>query len=103
MLSCATINAIFHCIVKFLTPGYSLCLAESQIIDQGIRPVFKKNGVYPVLADLAELIANSIAGNFVTQSICFSSTHCLSICVTVQFACSVAPSVCGWYALDILS
>jgi hypothetical protein len=44
-------------------------------MDLGIRPVFKKNGAYPVAADRAELIANSIAGNLLTQSFCLVSTH----------------------------
>src|SRR5882757_11215479 len=58
MLSWAAISANFRCRANVRTPGYSVCLAESQIMDLGIRPVFKKNGAYPVAADRAELIAN---------------------------------------------
>jgi hypothetical protein len=49
--------------------GYSVLGAESQIMFLGMRPKFKKKGAYPVLADLAELMANSMAGNLVTQSL----------------------------------
>ncbi|KZT26151.1 hypothetical protein NEOLEDRAFT_1063874, partial [Neolentinus lepideus HHB14362 ss-1] len=49
------------------TPGYSDDL-ESQIMGRGTRPVFRKNGLKPVVSERAEFIANSIAGNFVTQS-----------------------------------
>jgi hypothetical protein len=44
ILSCAAISANFRCNANVRTPGYSACLAESQIIDLGIRPLFKKNG-----------------------------------------------------------
>jgi hypothetical protein len=75
MLSWAAISASFHCNVNVRTPGYSSHLVESQIMDLGIHPVFKKKGVYPVAADRDELIANSIAGNLLTQSFCLASTH----------------------------
>ncbi|KAI0066378.1 hypothetical protein BV25DRAFT_1797298, partial [Artomyces pyxidatus] len=54
-----------------------------------------KNGENPVVSDLAEFIANSIAGSFDTQSFWSGATHCRSICAIVRFARSVAPSVCG--------
>ena len=65
--------------VNAQTVGYSFDFGEVQIIDLGIRPVFKKNGANPMLSDQAELIANSIAGNLETQSVCFSLMHCQSI------------------------
>ena len=65
--------------------------AKSQTIEQGILLKARKKGAKPVLADQAELIANSIVGNFATQSFWFWWMHCQSICVTVQLACSVAP------------
>lgn len=58
----------------------------------GIRPVFRKNGANPVLSDLAELIANSMAGIFDTQSFCPGCTHWRIIWVIVRFARSVEPS-----------
>ncbi|TFK79825.1 hypothetical protein K466DRAFT_504927 [Polyporus arcularius HHB13444] len=61
-----------------------------------MRPVFRKNGAKPVLSDLAELIANSIAGNLLTQSFWLGPIHCRSICSTVRLARSVEPSVSGW-------
>jgi hypothetical protein len=67
-----------------------------------MRPEFKKKGAYPVVSDLDMLIANSMAGNFDTQSRCVELIHDHSICLIVRFARSVAPSDCGWYALDIL-
>ena len=39
---------------------------ESQIIVLGMRPKFRKKGAKPVLSDLAELTANSMAGNLAT-------------------------------------
>jgi hypothetical protein len=69
---------------------------------QGMRPEFKKKGAYLVVSDLDTLIANSMAGNFDTQSHCVELIHELSICPIVRFAHSVAPSDCGWYALNIL-
>ena len=60
-----------------------------------------KKGEYPVPSELARLIANSIAGSRVTQSLWLVDITDLSICVTVLFARSVDPSVSGWYALDI--
>jgi hypothetical protein len=88
---------------SFLRMGIRLFLDESHIIDLGILPVLRKNGAYPVLSARAEFTANSMEGNFATQSVCFESTHCRSIWVIVLLARSVDPSVSGWYALDILS
>ena len=63
MLSCADNSANFLCSANARTEGYSSGRAEFHSMDLGIRPVFKKNGAYPVLSDRAELIANSIAGS----------------------------------------
>ncbi|EJD40964.1 hypothetical protein AURDEDRAFT_69308, partial [Auricularia subglabra TFB-10046 SS5] len=53
------------------------------------------NGEYPVEADVALFMANSMAGSFAAQSFCASETHCLIICPNVRLARSVLPSVCG--------
>ena len=50
--------------------------AKSQTIEQGILLKAGKKGAKPVLADQAELIANSIVGNFATQSFWFWWMHC---------------------------
>ena len=68
MLSCADSIASFFCSAKSRTDGNSVEEGESQIIDLGIRPEFKKNGAKPVLSDRAELMANSMAGSLATQS-----------------------------------
>ena len=71
MLSWADTSASFFFRAKFRMEGYSMEGAESQIMALGIQPKFKKKGAYPVLADLAELMANSMAGSLVTQSFWF--------------------------------
>lgn len=53
---------------KFRTEGNSVEGAEVHSMVLGMRPEFKKKGAKPVLSDLAELMANSMAGNFATQS-----------------------------------
>ena len=75
ILSCAEINASFFFCANSRTFENSVGLAEFHTITRGIRPLFKKNGAYPVLSDLAELIANCIAGNLLTQSFCFGLIH----------------------------
>jgi hypothetical protein len=79
MLSCAVIIANFFQSAEFLMPGYSDKGMEFQINGQGKQPVLRKNGEYPVLSNLAELITNSIVGNSKTQLVCFSLTNCLII------------------------
>ena len=69
MLSCTAIRASFFCKENSRTAGYSSEGGLFQIMVRGILPKFKKKGEYPVLADLAELIANSMAGNLATQSL----------------------------------
>lgn len=60
--------ASFFCKAKFQMDGNLADEVESQIIDLGIHPEFGKNGTKPVLSNQAKLIANSMAGNFATQS-----------------------------------
>ena len=60
--------AIFFCKANSRTAGYSVVSFESHSIVLGIRPEFRKNGANPVLSERAELIANSMAGSFATQS-----------------------------------
>src|SRR5258708_6857542 len=55
-LSCAAISANFRWSAKFRTDGYSSVLEWFHIIERGIRPVLRKKGANPVLADRAELI-----------------------------------------------
>ena len=74
-----------------------------QTIALGILPLFRKNGAYPVLSNLAELIANWIVGNFPTQSFWSGLMHCQSICPMVLFMCSIDPFIWGWYTLDIFN
>ena len=71
MLSWADTSASFFFRAKLHMEGYSVEGAESQIMALGIQLKFKKKGAYPVLADLAELMANSMAGSLVTQSFWF--------------------------------
>ena len=78
-LSWADMTAALTRCAKVRTPGNSSAVGESHIIARGIRPVFKKNGAYPVASERARLIANSIAGNFATQSFWVGLTHCLNI------------------------
>ena len=92
MLSWAAMMASFFCKAKFRTEGNSVESLDVQSMDLGICPEFKKKGANPVLSDRAEFMANSIAGNFATQSFWFGLTHCLSICVIVLLALSVDPS-----------
>ena len=61
-------SASFFCNANSLIEGYSEEEGVLKIIFRGILPKFRKNGVYPVLSDHAELIANSIAGSLATQS-----------------------------------
>ena len=61
----------------------------------GICPEFKKNGAYPVDLDLAELMANSIAGSLLTQSRWLGAIQDHSICPIVRFARSVDSLDCG--------
>ena len=61
----------------------------------GICPEFKKNGVYPVNSDLAELMANSIAGSLLTQSHWLGAIQDHSICPIIRFTCLVDPSDFG--------
>ena len=68
MLSWAVMSAIFFSRANSCTDGYSVVGAEFHIMALGIHLKFRKKGAYPVLADLVELIANSITGSFVTQS-----------------------------------
>ena len=50
-----------------------------------------------------EFIANSTIGSFSTQSVWLGCTTILRICPMDQLANSVAPSIWGWNAVDILS
>ena len=68
MLSWAAMMAILFCRANSRTDGNSVVSLESQSIGLGIHPMFRKKGAKPVLSDLAELIANSIAGSLATQS-----------------------------------
>ena len=77
------------------TAENSFAGAEFQSKGLGMRPLLRKNGAYPVVSERAELITNSIAGSFNTQSVCFGDTHCRNIVVTVLFIRSVDPSVSG--------
>ena len=75
--------------------GYSSFPGSFQMNVLGIRPEFKKNGVYPVDSDLAELMANSIAGSLLTQSRWLGAIQDCSICPIVWFTRSVDPLNCG--------
>jgi hypothetical protein len=100
--SWADITTCFIRWAKALTLGYSSEFASFHMNVQGMHPEFKKKGAYPVISDLDTLIANSMAGNVNTQSHCIELIHECSICPIVRFVRLVAPSDCGWYALDIL-
>ncbi len=94
--SWAEIIACFIRIAKICTPGYSVFVALSQIMEHGILPLFKKKGVYPVISERAEFMANSIAGNNATQFFWSAEIHCLSIAPITLFTHSMEPSVSGW-------
>jgi len=61
----------------------------------GILPVFRKKGVYLVDSDCTILIMNLIAGSLVTQSLWVGPIHAQSICLTIQLALLVDPSISG--------
>jgi hypothetical protein len=63
MLSCTDMIANFFCNAKEWMSENSELGEEFQIIDLGILPLFRKKGANPVDSDLAELIANCIAGS----------------------------------------
>ena len=69
MLSWAAMIASLLCKAKVRTDGNSVVRLETQSMDLGIRPEFKKKGAKPVLSDRAEFMANSMAGNLATQSV----------------------------------
>ena len=68
MLSWAAMMASFLCRANSRTDGNSEVRLEVHSMALGMRPEFRKKGANPVLSDLAEFIANSMAGNLVTQS-----------------------------------
>ena len=99
-LSWAAIMASFFYSTKSQTVRYSMEVFDSHSIALGMWPAFRKKGANPVLSNLAELMTNSMAGSFTTQSFWFRWMHCRSIWVIIWLTLSVKPSDCGWYALD---
>lgn len=82
------------CWANLRTPGNSDSAFHN--MDQGMHPLLRIKGAYPVVCELAKFMANSMAGNLINQLLCPGSTHCLSIWVIVLLARSVAPSDWGW-------
>ena len=69
----------------------------------GICPEHSSNGAYPVVALTLLLSANSEVGQHSSQSFWSLRMRVHNTCVIEQVALSVAPSVCGWNAVDIRS
>jgi hypothetical protein len=95
---------IFHfaCSVNCLTPLKGVVKFNS-FPNDSIYPLLSLKGVNPVVALLLLLSVNSVTGKLVAQLQWLLSTSVLKIWPIDQLAHSVAPSVCGWKAIEINS
>ena len=69
----------------------------------GEQPVFSWNRVKPVEAFTVFIIAKRIRDKFFDHPFWLASTWYQTIWLSVLFVRSLAPSVSGWYAVDIFS
>src|ERR1700742_2175663 len=86
---------------KALTPGgVDSKVSDTVFIIEGMYP-WNSNGASPMVALMLAFIANSVIGKAWTQSFWSGLMEARMICMIVQFARSITPSVWGWNAVDI--
>ena len=103
IVSCASTRFCSAWSVKSLIPLGITSFDHIFWIMEGMYPPFSSKGAYWMVPNTLALMANLVRLTLSIQSLWLDHTTMWNIWPTLRFACSVWPSVWGWYEVDIRS